>query len=234
MARGGKGEPELPRATTREREGREGAAAADADLALAKAAGRGEPAAQRELLLRVLPHLRAVSRALLGPSADAEDAAQNAALRVLERVTSFRGEARLESWAKRVATRVCLDALRKRRRLREVGEDEGRSSAELRSAGLDGAPGSASRSAASESLARPVHRYLDALPEAQRRAVVLRHVLDYSVAEIAELLEIPVDTAKSRLLYGRRALRKAIRRDQQADAARVELGAQSPATEGGA
>jgi len=52
------------------------------------------------------------------------------------------------------------------------------------------------------------------LPEAQRQALVLRHALGYGVAEVAELLGVPVDTAKSRLMFGLRALRKAIRRDQ--------------------
>ena len=58
--------------------------------------------------------------------------------------------------------------------------------------------------------------YLDELPDAQRQAVVMRHALGYSVAEVAEFLDVPLDTAKSRLLYGRRALRKLIRRDLQA------------------
>ena len=64
-----------------------------------------------------------------------------------------------------------------------------------------------------DELPRPVAAYLDELPEVQREVLVLRHVLDHTVAEIAELVDVPVDTVKSRLLYARRALRKLIRRD---------------------
>jgi RNA polymerase sigma factor (sigma-70 family) len=65
-----------------------------------------------------------------------------------------------------------------------------------------------------DGLPRHVAEYLDELPEVQRQVLVLRHVLDYSVAEIAEMVGAPIDTVKSRLLYARRALRKSIRRDR--------------------
>lgn len=177
-----------------------------ADLALMRAVVDGDGRSQRELLVRLLPHLRAVSRAMLGTSADAEDAAQTAALNVLERAASYRGEAKVERWARTVATTTCIDLLRRRSRLREVGADEGAESVE---AVVD------PRSRPGDALPRSVHSYLAELPEAQRQVVVLRHVLEYTVAEIAELLGLPFDTTKSRLLYGRRALRKAIRRDLQ-------------------
>jgi len=181
----------------------------EADLALVQAVLRGEAKAQRELLIRLLPHLRAVSRAMMGAGADAEDAVQNAALKVLEKAKSYRGEAKLERWARTVTTRTCIDQMRRRRRLREVGDDQ-----------VD--VSSRSHEPAWESLPRPMRAYLDELPVAQRQAVVMRHVLEYSVAEIAELLDLPLDTAKSRLLYGRRALRKLIRRDLAAGEVRVQ------------
>ena len=177
---------------------------AHADLELAKAALAGERAAQRQLLTRALPNLRAVARAMMGANADAEDATQTAALRLLEKLESYRGDARFEAWSRRVATRVCIDLMRSRKRRKEVSVEhspEGSSDT--------------GNNPSWESLPRPLQDYLNELPDAQRQAVVMRHALDYSVAEVAEFLDVPVDTAKSRLLYGRRALRKLIRRDLQ-------------------
>ena len=64
-----------------------------------------------------------------------------------------------------------------------------------------------------EALPRPIEVYLDALPEVQRTALLLRHALGHTVPEIAELTDAPVATVKSRLLKGQRELRKHIRRD---------------------
>jgi RNA polymerase sigma-70 factor (ECF subfamily) len=175
-----------------------------ADMALAKSAATGDRNAQRTLLSRVLPELRGVARAMMGPGADADDATQHAGLKILERVGSYRGDARLEAWSRRVGTRVCLDLMRSRKRRREVGREF-----------VGHEPVQAPPSLAWEALPRPLDAYLDEISEPQRQAVVMRHALGYSVPEIAELLEIPVDTAKSRLLFGRRALRKLIRRDLQ-------------------
>jgi RNA polymerase sigma-70 factor (ECF subfamily) len=74
-----------------------------------------------------------------------------------------------------------------------------------------------------EALPRNVQHYMDRLPEAQREAVLLRHALDYSVSEIAELTAAPVDTVKSRLLFGRRALRKLVRQDLAIAEAKTSL-----------
>jgi RNA polymerase sigma-70 factor (ECF subfamily) len=51
------------------------------------------------------------------------------------------------------------------------------------------------------------------LPEAQRTALVLRHVMGYSVSEIAEMTEASPNTVKDRLLRGSREMRRSIRRD---------------------
>lgn len=173
------------------------------DGELARRVVRGDRAAERELLERLMPHLRAVARAMVGP-VDADDAVQNALIKVVENLDGYRAEASLERWARKIATRCCLALARKRKRhLSSVDPEDALSdvSAGESSGGL------------AESVPRPVTEYLERLPAAQREAVVLRHALGYTVPEISELLEVPVDTIKSRLLYGRRELRKMIRRD---------------------
>lgn len=188
--------------------------ARSADLALTRRVAGGDPQAARELLVRLLPHLRSVCRAMLTGHADAEDATQSAALKVLERVNSYRGEAKLERWARTVATRVCIDLMRRTRRLREVGNTE-HAHLPAASSGID-----------ELGVGDRLRRYLEQVPQAQAQAVVMRHALGYTVPEMAALLELPIDTVKSRLLYGRRALRKLIRRDEATAELRASLGGQ--------
>lgn len=177
----------------------------DLDRALIAAVLRGDARAEQTLIRRLLPHLRAVSRAILGAGSDADDGVQVALMRVLERADSYRADAPIERWARTVAVRACLrlaESMRRHRATDDPNDD---------ALGLAETPEDATLV---DTLPGPITAYLDQLPAAQREALMLRHALGYSVAEVAELLGVPIDTVKSRLLYGLRALRRSIRRDQ--------------------
>jgi RNA polymerase sigma-70 factor (ECF subfamily) len=60
---------------------------------------------------------------------------------------------------------------------------------------------------------RPLVEYLAELPETRRVALVLRHVMGYSIEEIAELTEVSPNTVKDRLLRAREQVRKTLRRE---------------------
>jgi RNA polymerase sigma factor (sigma-70 family) len=60
---------------------------------------------------------------------------------------------------------------------------------------------------------RAIIEYLGELPETRRVALVLRHVMGYSIDEIAELTEVSVNTVKDRLHQGREQVRKTLRRE---------------------
>lgn len=177
------------------------------ELACVERARRGDSSAQTELVERLLPHLRVVAHALLGRTADADDAVQIALMRVLQGLASWRGDAALHHWARKVAANACLRlAEQNRRHARGVDDD----------ADVEQVVGS-SAAISTDALPSSVREYLDRLPAAQRDVVVLRHALGYSVDEIAELTGVAVGTIKSRLLNGRQALRKLVRRDDVVD-----------------
>src|SRR5690606_27390437 len=69
------------------------------------------------------------------------------------------------------------------------------------------------RAPAAHAVPRPIVDYLAELPETRRVALVLRHVMGYSIDEIAELTGVSPNTVKDRLLQGREQLRKNIRRE---------------------
>ncbi|MEM6993704.1 MAG: RNA polymerase sigma factor [Myxococcota bacterium] len=173
-----------------------------ADVALAQRVLDGDASAQGVLLDRLLPHLRAVARAILSNAADIDDAVQLALMRVLKGLSGYRGQASLVRWARRVAAHACLRFRDdNRRRLRVV-----QPSAEPEAHRV------ANHAATPDGLPPEIAHYLEQLPDKQREALVLRHVLEYTVSEIAELVGAPVDTVKSRLLYARRAMRAQLRR----------------------
>ena len=138
---------------------------------------------------------------------DAEDATQEALLAVVRGLPRFDGRAAFSTWVHRVTTNSCLDELRRRgRRPRVVrrldaspGDQDGYPDA-LDPA--DPAPGADDR--LGDRLA--IDDALAALPEEFRLPVVLRDHLGYDYAEIAEVLDLPPGTVRSRIARGRARL----------------------------
>ena len=167
-------------------------ARSDPQLLAAHRAGDGR--AFGELAERHHGGLWAVAvRILLHPE-DAADAVQEALVAAYRGAHTYRGDATVRTWLTRILLNCCLDRLRRAR---------GR--VELR---LDGAqpehPGLRTGDLATELVTRlSVREALEVLPPAQRVAVVLVDVQGWSVAEVAELLEVPVGTVKSRCARAR-------------------------------
>ncbi|MGH1342400.1 MAG: RNA polymerase sigma factor [Nannocystales bacterium] len=164
---------------------------------LAERAAAGDADARRALLRHVLPTLRAATVAVLGVGADAEDATQQAAIDVLRGLQTYRAEASLSAWCRTIGVRAALRVARGRRPVAVVEPDQ--LQADERGSQLsDGIPGE-------------LRAHLEAIPRLQGEALMLRHGMGYTVPELAELLETSVNTVKSRLLKGRKALRARIR-----------------------
>jgi RNA polymerase sigma-70 factor (ECF subfamily) len=168
------------------------------DPRIAAAAG-GDRTAASALLTELLPRTRNVVRFLVRGDAEVDDFAQSALIEVLRSLPSFRGESSLTTWADRITVRTALRLLGRRQREREERQ---RAEPELRS--LSSRPESGDDYTARRRLAR----VLDTLPEAQREALVMHHVVGMSVPELAEELGVSFDTAKSRLRLGMERLRK--------------------------
>lgn len=174
------------------------------DLERTRLAGEGDSKAQAWLLARVIGPVRRIARAFLRSSADADDAAQLALLAILRSASTYRGEAPVEVWARRVAVRTILRFIQRERRQdpRMGAQEEGIEEPSVE----DGEP-------TFEALPRDIREYLMQLPEAQRNAVILHHALGYSIDEIGELTEVSPDTVKSRIRLGTAALRRQVQRE---------------------
>lgn len=178
----------------------DGPSAQAPDPRIAQAA-QGDRSAAQALLRELLPRVRNLIRYLVRGDADVDDIAQIALVEIVRSLSSYRGEGSLRSWSDRITTRVTLAYVKRRRR-------------EHRRASLAGpdlhlvtAPGEPPDG---YSARRALARCLDELPDDQRRAVVLHHVLGLSVPEVAAELEIPFETARSRLRLGMEKLRQRV------------------------
>ena len=159
-------------------------------------AQRGDRAALEALLRRHHDRVAALCTRLCGPS-DAPDATQEALLAVVRGLRRFDGHAAFTTWLYRVTTNACLDELRRRRRRPLPGLEEERP--------LDG--GAVAADPAGAVAARvDVDAALARLAPEFRAAVVLRDLCGLDYAEIAEVLDIPAGTVRSRISRGRAIL----------------------------
>jgi RNA polymerase sigma-70 factor (ECF subfamily) len=167
----------------------------DAELALL--AAKGDEAAYAELVRRHLPRVLAVTRRMLGSDALAEEAAQEAMLRIWTHAGSYAPEkAKLTTWLTKIAVNICLDRLRKRQE-------------EAWPENFDVAlPPDQDRQLMQDQVAAKVNAALQQLPERQRLALVLCHYEDMSMTEAASVMETTQEAIESLLSRGRRSLKR--------------------------
>jgi RNA polymerase sigma-70 factor (ECF subfamily) len=143
--------------------------------------------------------LYTVAYRLAGNDDDAQDLVQEALIRVRRGLERYQPGS-LEGWLARIVTNVFLDEMRRRRRrpTDRLPDDPERM--------LAGAPGADDPSVAT-GLSSDVEAALSQLPEEFRVPVVLCDIADQPYEQIAEALNIPIGTVRSRIHRGRRMLR---------------------------
>jgi RNA polymerase sigma-70 factor, ECF subfamily len=145
-----------------------------------------------------------VAQGVLRNPADAEDVAQEALLRAYQKLDRLQDRSRLRAWLVRITFRLALDRWRSARR-RERRETEW-AKPELRPA-----PPTAEEVVAANAFQARLERALDELPENSRLVLLLAAIEGYTLAEVAEMLKVPIGTVKSRLFFGRKALAEKLR-----------------------
>lgn len=180
------------------------------DHALVAAAVAGDRRALDLLLRRHYDRVFAVCRRITGNDADAADAAQNALISITRSLDRFDGRAAFGTWAYRIATNASLDELRRRRRRPSLaGSHHDGDDGESTDARVVDHTASARVEAVVDQMA--LDAALAQVPEMFRVPLVLRDVGDLDYAEIAEALDVPIGTVKSRIARGRAALADLLR-----------------------
>ena len=141
--------------------------------------------------------------------ADADDLVQETYLKAFRAADRFEPGTNLKAWLFTILHNTARNRARDRgRETVAVDSELVDQASELSPSGLPETPESL---LLRETLAPELQAAIDALPEAFRQAVWLRDVEEFSYAEIAEMLSIPLGTVMSRISRGRRALYKALR-----------------------
>jgi RNA polymerase sigma-70 factor, ECF subfamily len=171
----------------------------DDDADLAAQASRGDRRALETLLDRHADRVHALCRRVIAHREDALDATQEAMIAIARGITRFDGRSAFTTWMYRVVTNAALDELRRKQRRPDPVDVTA----------IDHpAPGPALDTEASERL--DVDAALATLPADFRVVVVLRDLLDLDYAQIAEVLDIPPGTVRSRIARGRALLATAL------------------------
>jgi RNA polymerase sigma-70 factor, ECF subfamily len=183
------------------------------DDALVRRAKAGELDAFEALVSRHERLVYTVARRITGNDQDAEDVTQQAFIGAMEGLVSFRGEAGLSTWLRRIATHAALKILRKRRGLPTVSLDAAAEPPE--SYGTVPHPEYIAdwRETPEQLLhrretARLIDDALARIDEKHRLVFLLRDVEGLSVKETAEALELSEPNVKVRLLRARLQLRE--------------------------
>lgn len=163
-------------------------------------ARRGDREAFSVLAGAAVDRLYAVARLILRDADLAQDATQDALVRAWRDLPSLREVERFDAWLYRVTVRACSDMRKARQRWRSELVVVRSEPSELdRSAEL----------ADRDELERALRR----LSDTQRTILVLTFYLGFAPSDVADALDIPVGTAKSRLHYALEALRAALAAD---------------------
>ena len=185
--------------------------AASRDEALVRRAQSGDPAAFDVLLAGRLDRCYRLAWAILGNAADAADATQDGFVAAWRQLPRLRDPAAFDGWLNRIVANAARQARRHRHRLREIPMEPAEElAAGLASASNSDRPGHARSEADTVAENEAIGRAFDRLAAEQRLLLVLHHLEDRPLAEIARSLGMPVGTVKWRLHGARKALERAM------------------------
>ncbi|MCA1591705.1 MAG: sigma-70 family RNA polymerase sigma factor [Acidobacteria bacterium] len=179
---------------------------ATSDEQIVERALAGDADAFGEIVRRWERKIFALTFGMLGSAEDARDATQETFLAAFRNLRGFRGEAKVSSWLHRIAVNQCITKQRRTRVRPETGiEDEVEAKGERF---LSTAP-HASPAHATENKERreAVRKAVAALPQELREVVVMKEFEELTFQEIADALQIPLSTVKSRLYTALKQLR---------------------------
>ena len=183
------------------------------DEELVARATAGDQDAFAQLVSRWERPIYALAYRTLRREEEARDVVQDAFLRAYRGLKGFKGEAKFSSWLYRITLNLCRDWMRKERRAPVAQVPEGTDPLDL--ADQQAAPTeSVEDLVARREMSAAVQLAMAELPEEQRLAIMLKEYHGLTFQEIAEMLDCPLSTVKTRLYQGLTVLRRRLERQQ--------------------
>ena len=163
-----------------------------------------------QLVLRWERPIYALAYRVIGREEDARDVCQETFLRAFRALGGFKGQAKFSSWLYRITLNLCRDWIRRERRQPLAQTPEGVDLVELAGEAED--TESIEELVARKEIGAAVAKAMALLPEEQRTAIVLKEYHGLTFQEIADMLDCPLSTVKTRLYQGLTVLRRHLER----------------------
>jgi RNA polymerase sigma-70 factor (ECF subfamily) len=170
----------------------------------------GDAEAFGEIVRRWERRIFALAYGMLGREEDARDATQETFLAAFRNLRGFRGEAKVSSWLHRIAVNQCITRQRRAKVRNEAAlDDEEEKDASSFSAPLESSP---ARVAEGREQVEAVRRAVNSLPIELRQVVLMKEFEELTFREMADALNLPLSTVKSRLYTALRQLQMRLHR----------------------
>ncbi len=179
------------------------------DEVIVERALTGDAEAFGELVRRWERRIFALTYGMLGREEDARDATQETFLAAFRNLRGFRGEAKVSSWLHRIAVNQCISRQRRTRVRGEAALDDEETLAGSFAIPLTHSPEHVAEGR-QETLA--VRRAINSLPIELRQVVVMKEFEELTFREIADALDLPLSTVKSRLYTALKQLQLRLRK----------------------
>jgi len=165
---------------------------------LIRKAQAGDHDALVELLRTIENSVYRSAYYILGNEQDALDASQEALIRIYRRIDTYQEKAKFSTWVQRIVSNICMDKFRAKKETVSIEEHE------LIIPDRNNVEDEVLRS----SLTCDIEQAIEKLPQQYRMVVILRYLEDFSYQEIADTLELPLNTVKSYLFRARQQLQE--------------------------
>ena len=172
------------------------------ELLLISRARGGDREAFGELVEQYRDTVYRLAYRMCGNTYDADEAAQEAFVAAWRALPNFRGDAKFSTWLYRLTTNAAIDVMRREKRHQTVGDGEMIDLAD----DADSPQETVERTEQQEA----VQKALATLSEEYREVLLLRYMEELDYAEIAEVLQLPSGTVKSRINRAKAALKAAL------------------------
>ena len=163
---------------------------------LIKKAQAGDRDALITLLRDIETHVYQTAFYIIGNEHDAADAAQEALIRIYKKIGSYEEKAQFKTWVQRIVTNICIDSFRRNKPSVSIEEHNMNLVTD----------NNVEKDVMISYLSGDIQEAIKKLPEHHRAVVVLRYMQDFSYNEIADSLDLPLNTVKSYLFRARRQL----------------------------
>jgi len=160
----------------------------------------GDVAAFDQIMAAHQDRVFAVCLRIMANRDAALDAVQETFITLFRKAGQFRGQSALSTWLYRVAVNTCYDQLRKQKRRQTESLSDDRDHADV----------ATDARFASVELRPAIERAIESLPREFQAAVILSDLEGLPLRTVADVLEIPVGTVKSRLFRGRKILAESL------------------------